>query len=133
MATGDAGRPGVPNTANATADDGGTGSATDTVAITTHANVADVKVDSPDRLSPATTDLHDHGDQRRPVGCPEPTVNDTLDAQLTGATYCVDSGTGCVPGGAWTGSVNLGTLEPGDSVDVVITATVAPSTTKATC
>src|SRR6185436_15549599 len=35
--------PSVSNTASATADNGGTGSATDTVAITTHADVADLK------------------------------------------------------------------------------------------
>ena len=129
VATGTAAAASVSNTANATADDGGAGSSTDTVAITTHANIADVKVDSPDPVIAGnqltfTITATNAG----PSDALNTTVHDTLNSHLTGATYCVDTGTGCVPAGAWMGQVNLGTLEPGDSVDVVITATVDPAT-----
>jgi uncharacterized repeat protein (TIGR01451 family) len=56
------------------------------------------------------------------------TLIDILDASLTGATYCLDLGSGCGASSPWTGSVNLGTLPAGASVDVVISATVDPAT-----
>ena len=51
-----------------------------------------------------------------------------LDSALLLPSYTLDYGSG--PGASlpWLGSVNVGTLAPGDSVDVVISATVDPST-----
>ena len=126
--------PAVSNTANATADDGGAGSDTDSVGSRGTPNVANVKVDSPDPVIAGNQlTFTIHASNAGPSNAPNTTVHDMLDTQLTGATYCVDSGTGCVPGGAWGGMVNLGTFEPGDSADVVITATVTRTPRTATC
>ena len=57
----------VSNTANATADDGGTGSASDTVEITRHADVADLKVAAATVVAGNDLDVHDHGHEQRPV------------------------------------------------------------------
>ncbi|MEP6807171.1 MAG: DUF11 domain-containing protein, partial [Chloroflexota bacterium] len=60
------------------------------------------------------------------------TLSDALAAALTGATYCIDLGSGCGPSSVWTGSVNVGTIVAGALVDVVISATVDPGTPNGT-
>ena len=86
----------------------------DTVAITTHADVADVKVDSPDPVL-AGNDLTFRitATQRGPSDAQNVVVHDTLDAHLNLPKYCLDTGLGCTPLAPWTGSVNLGTLRAG--------------------
>src|SRR6185436_2473085 len=119
----------VSNTGSATADDGGNAADDDSVQITTHANVADVKVDSPDPVL-AGNDLTFTitASNAGPSNAQNVVVHDTLDSHLNLPKYCLDTGLGCTPLAPWTGSANLGTLTPGQSVDVVITATVDPST-----
>ena len=116
----------VSNTANATADNGGAGSATDTVEITTHADVADLKTAASTVI--AGNDLTFQIDVTNigPSDAQNVTLNDTLDAQLNNAMYC--EGSGCTPGSAWTGSDFLGTIAAGTTVHVTIKATVDPST-----
>src|SRR5213075_2446506 len=53
-------------------------------------------------------------------------VDDTLDSHLNAPVYCL--GSGCTPVIPWTGTVALGTLTAGASIDVVIKATVDPGT-----
>ena len=56
------------------------------------------------------------------------TFTDNLDSHLTGALYCV--GHNCTPDPTdhWLGSLPLGTIVSGESVEVTITATIAADT-----
>ncbi len=118
----------VSNQADATSDeDGALG--IDSVDVMTTADLADIGVDSPDPVAAGgtltfTITVTNAG----PSDALSVTLTDVLDASLIGATYCVDSGSGCGPSSAWTGSVNLGTIAAGAAVVVVITATVDPGT-----
>ena len=117
----------VVNEADATSDeDASSGIAS--VDIVTSADIADSQVDSPDpvvagRTLTYTITVRNLG----PSDALGVTLSDTLDAALTGATYCLDLGSGCGPSSPWTGSVNLGTIAADASVDVVISATVDPA------
>ena len=118
----------VSNQADATSDeDGALGS--DSVDIITSADIADIKVASPDPVLAGMTLTYTITiTNLGPSDALSVTLSDALDAALTGATYCIDLGSGCGPSSVWTGSVNVGTIAAGASVDVVISATVDPGT-----
>ena len=118
----------VDNTADATADDGGTGTDSDSVNITTHANVADLKVQSGSNVAGETVTYTSTVTNNGPSDAKAVTFTDTLDTHLTGELYCVTSLVTCTPATAWTGSVLLGTIPSGESRTIVISATIDPST-----
>ena len=121
--------PTVDNTASATPM---TVAATTTrsVAITTHADVADLKVDSPDPVIAGnvltyTITVTNAG----PSDAQNVVVNDVLPTALTGEMYTARHGQRPEPARlAWTGSLALGTMVPGASYEIVISATVDPGT-----
>jgi uncharacterized repeat protein (TIGR01451 family) len=118
----------VSNEADATTDED-VALGADSVDVITAADLADIKVSSPNPVAAGgtltfTITVTNAG----PSDALNVTLTDLLDAALTSATYCVDSGSGCVPSGPWTGSANLGTIPAGASVVVVISATVNPAT-----
>ncbi len=118
----------VSNEADATTDEDGALDI-DSVDVITAADLADIKVASPDPVAAGgtltfTITVTNLG----PSDALSVTLTDPLDPALTGATYCVDSGSGCGPSSPWTGSANLGTIAAGDSLVVVISATVDPAT-----
>ena len=119
----------VSNTGAAVSDDSGSGSDSDSVDIATKANIADLKVATPEpvlsgnQLTYTITVSNDGPSDAQAV-----TLTDVLDSALVLPMYTLDYGSGPGVPMSWLGSVNLGTLAPGDSVDVVITATVDPST-----
>jgi len=97
--------------------------------ISTSADIADLKVDSPDPVAAGATLTYTITvTNLGPSDAANVIVTDLLDASLLGPTYCLDFGSGCGLSSPWTGSVNLGTLGAGASVDVVISATVDPAT-----
>ena len=72
-----------------------------------------------------------HATNNGPSDAQNVVVSDALDSHLTSMgtpTYCVDYGSGCGPSFTWSGSVGLGVLPAGLTVNVVITATVDSST-----
>src|SRR5205823_4981391 len=101
----------VDNTASATADDGGSDSATAHVGITTAANVANVKLvsDAP-HIAGTSVTYTSTVSNLGPSDAQAVTLTDSLDSHLTGATYC--TGHNCVPAAIdhWTGSLGLGTI-----------------------
>ena len=120
--------PSVSNTANSTADDGGAGSATDSVEITTKADVADLKTAASTVIAGNDLTFQIDVTNNGPSDAQNVVLNDTLDGQLTNAMYC--EGSGCTPSAAWTGSDILGTVPAGTTVHVTIKATVNPNTTQ---
>ena len=65
-----------------------------------------------------------------PSEAPNVTLTDNLPAGLSGAQYC--TGSGCTPNAAWTGSLDLGTVASGSSVEIRIRATVGAGVTAPT-
>ena len=130
VASGTAADPAVANTADATADDGGSDSSSTSVAITTHADVADLKVASgAPHVAGTSVTYTSTVTNNGPSDAQDVTLSDPLDPRLTDAIFCVDTGLGCTPSAPWGGSVNLGTIAAGVSVSVVIEATIDPGTT----
>ncbi|MEX2135828.1 MAG: DUF11 domain-containing protein, partial [Chloroflexota bacterium] len=97
--------------------------------VTTLADIADLAIDSPDPVAAGGTLIYTITvTNLGPSDAVGVTLTDVLDTSLLGATYCLDFGSGCGSSSPWTGPVNLGTLQAGASVDVVISATVDPTT-----
>ena len=120
----------VTNDASATADDGGSDTASDSVDITTKADVADLKVATGSHIAGEIVTYTSTITNNGPSDAQSVTFTDPLDPSLTNALYCL--GTGCTPGTAWTGSVGLGTIAAGETKVVVISATIDPGTPKDT-
>ena len=74
-------------------------------------------------------DLHHHRHQRRPVRCPgrQPSTTSSTGPDRRDVHRSVNGGPASAAA-PWTGTLGLGTLEPGDSVVIVISATVDPAT-----
>jgi uncharacterized repeat protein (TIGR01451 family) len=122
----------VSNQADATSDEDAA-SGTDSVDVTTSADLADIKVDSPDPVVAGGTLTYTITvTNLGPSDALSVIVTDALAASLGSATYCVDTGSGCGPSSPWTGSANVGTIAAGASVTLIITATVDPGTAAGT-
>ncbi|MEP6762188.1 MAG: DUF11 domain-containing protein, partial [Sporichthyaceae bacterium] len=97
--------------------------------VTTTTDIADLAISSPDPVAAGgTLTYRITVTNLGPSDAVNVTLTDLLDPRLSGATYCLDFGSGCGVATPWTGAVNLGTLQPGQSVGVVISATVDATT-----
>src|SRR5436190_1755289 len=103
-------------------------SATEATVVNTAADTADVKDAVSSVIAGNQITYTIHATNNGPSNAQNVVVTDGLDSHLNSPSYCLDSGSGCGLAATWMGSVNLGTLTPGQTVNVVITATVDAST-----
>ena len=102
-----------PDTANDTATDSDT--------VTANADVADLKAVSPDPVIAGTGLTYTITvTNAGPSDAHSVTVTDSLPTGLSNATYSLDGG----PSTPWTGTLLLGTMVPGQTHTIVISATV---------
>ncbi len=98
------------------------------LAITTHANVADVKTADSSVIAGNQITFTIHVSNAGPSDALNVSLNDVLDGSLNNPMSTLDTGSGPGAPASWLGTLNLGTLIPGADYVVVITATVDSAT-----